>query len=166
MKKTLAVLLVAVGIWALLQVDTQKNFSKENCPFCNPSVLDKQTVYESDSCLALLSYKPATPGHMLILPKRHVERYDELTSEEAASLQAMIARVDRTEREVLGATGYIILEKNGVEAGQSVPHVHFHYFPRKVGDSGLALAARMFLVPWFKPLSNEELELQRDRLAD
>jgi diadenosine tetraphosphate (Ap4A) HIT family hydrolase len=78
----------------------------------------------------------------------------------------MIARVNRAEQKIFGATGYTLLEKNGVEAGQSVPHVHFHYFPRKVGDSNLWLAVRMFLAPWLKPLTNEELELQRDRFAD
>jgi diadenosine tetraphosphate (Ap4A) HIT family hydrolase len=166
MKKTFMLLLLGLGLWSLFQIDIQKKFTKENCPFCEPRVLAAQVIYESTLSLALLNYKPAVKGHMLILPKRHVERYEELTAEEAASLQALIAKVDRAERAIFGATGYTLLEKNGREAGQSVPHVHFHYFPRKVGDSNLSLAIRMFLAPWLKPLSPEELESQRDRFVD
>lgn len=135
-----------------------------SCPFCSQEILSKQVVFEGEGAYALLNYKPAVPGHMMIIPKRHVERFEDLTSAEAAEIHAMIARVDRAEQKAFGATGYTLLQKNGAEAGQSVPHIHFHYFPRKTGNSNLWLAFKIFTAHLFDPMSEEELRLERDRL--
>lgn len=172
MKKSLASLLVlAFLIWGAFQIDIQKNFTKENCPFCNPSVLRTQMVYREPGCMALIDYKPAVEGHVLVIPERHVERFEDLTTEEVVGMHSLIRKIDRAEKEIFGATGYILLEKNGREAGQSVPHVHFHYLPTKVGDSKAWLIVKVFLSPWLKPISVEEISdlesrFQRHGLAD
>ena len=171
MKKSLALILVlAVLIWAINWIQPQKFFTTESCPFCEGSVLEKQAVYRSDwrsdGAAALLNYKPAIPGHMLIIPERHVERFEEMTAAEMSAVHALIAKVDAAEREIFGATGYILLQKNGAEAGQSVPHVHFHYYPVKQGDSKAWLAVRMFLASWLKPLTEQELDRQRSHFQN
>ncbi len=165
MKNSLAIILAAaIAIWAATRLDFQKKVAGSGCPFCSEGVLSKQAVFEEDGCYALLNYKPAVEGHMLIIPKRHVERFEDLTAAEGAGIHAMIARVDRAERQALGATGYALLQKNGAEAGQSVPHVHFHYFPRKQGDSNVWLAIKIFTASYFKPLSEAELQAERLRI--
>lgn len=172
MKKSLAyLLLLAFLIWGAFQIDIQKKYTKENCPFCNPSVLRTQMIYREPRCLALIDYKPAAEGHVLVIPERHVERFEDLTPEEIVEIHSMIRKIDQAEKEIFGTTGYLLLEKNGRESGQSVPHVHFHYLPAKAGDSKIWFVVKFFLSSWLKPISLEEigdlqLRFQRHGLAD
>jgi histidine triad (HIT) family protein len=89
-----------------------------------------------------------------------------LSPDEMGKIHAMIAKVDRAERKLFGSTGYILLQKNGAEAGQTVPHVHFHYYQMSPKDSKLWLAIRLFTAYWFKPLGAEEIEKQKLELLN
>jgi diadenosine tetraphosphate (Ap4A) HIT family hydrolase len=165
MKNSLVIVLAAViAVWVATRLDFQRKVAGCGCPFCSEAILLKQAVFEEDGCYALLNYKPAVEGHMLIIPRRHVERFEDLTPAEAAGIQAMIARVEKAERQAFGSTGYVLLQKNGAEAGQSVPHVHFHYFPRKEGDSNAWLTIKIYTASYFKPLSEAELQAERLRI--
>ncbi|MBK9119723.1 MAG: HIT family protein [Phycisphaerales bacterium] len=118
-------------------------------------------VYEDEHVLAFLDIRPLADGHTLVIPKRSVERLDQLTEDEAAALGRALLRVARRVVTVVGATDYNLLQNNGACAGQEVPHVHFHIIPRHRGD-GLgyrwqpqdrtpealaALAARLITTP-------------------
>ena len=59
------------------------NYFCQKCPFCDPSIIQRQAFYEDDFVVALCTHKPIMSGHCLIIPKRHVERF-ELTSDEEA----------------------------------------------------------------------------------
>ena len=167
MKKLFVFILgLALLTWVAFRVDFKKIYInkpivKETCPFCDPSVLKKQEVYRENGCIALLNYKPAVRGHMLVIPERHVERFEDLTPDEMVQIHAMIAKVDRAEKSLYGSTGYALLQKNGAEAGQSVPHVHFHYLKAAQGDSKIGLVIRILLSPWLKPLPPEEIDRER-----
>ena len=167
MKKSLTfvICLVALGAgaWVAIEFGNEKNLNGENCPFCDSSVLSRQTVFQGDGCVALLNYKPAVKGHMLVIPERHIERFEDLTKEEMSEIHSLIAKVDRAERKALGSTGYLLLQKNGAEAGQSVPHVHFHYFPRSKKESKIWLIVRMLAAHWLPPLSEQEIQDQKLR---
>ena len=103
----------------------------EYCAFCDPRVLERQKFYEDDLVLALYTHKPVLPGHCLVLPKRHVERFEQLTDQEITQMGKVIKKVDRAVTEVFSTSSYLLLQKNGIEVGQSVPHVHVHYIPGK-----------------------------------
>jgi len=171
MKKSLVILFLCGAVfWASFTLDWDRS-AGGTCPFCDPSILSAQTVYQGKIGAVLLNHKPAIPGHLLVIPSRHVERFEDLTGEEAAELRDLIARLDKAEKKLFGATGYLLLQKNGKEAGQSVPHVHFHYFPRKTGESKVFLIVRMLTAPWMKPLATKDfeklqLEFKRDGFAD
>ena len=107
------------------------------CAFCNRTVLDSQKFYEDDLVIALWNYRAALPGHSLIIPKRHVERFDALTDQESLKIAQVIKKVDAAARQVFNSSAYLLYQKNGREVGQSVPHVHFHYIPRQFGDDSL-----------------------------
>ena len=165
-KKSLVVFfLVLAGM--SLQLDWQSFFSKNRvaCAFCDESILKLNTFYEGKEASALLTYKPACQGHVLVLPKRHVVRFEDLTDSEMAEIKEIIAKVDRMSQKIYGSTGYLLLEKNGREAGQSVPHVHFHYLPRTFDQSGLWLVVQILLAPILKPLSPEEMVAQTTFLS-
>lgn len=122
-------------------------------------MLQRQKFYEDDLVSAIYSYKPAMSGHCLIVPKRHVERFEGLSDDEALRITQAIKKIDSAAMKVFGVSCYLILQKNGVECLQTVPHVHFHYMPRKAGDnSRLALIARICTAGLFSPLSDEKMQ--------
>lgn len=128
------------------------------CAFCDTSVLEAQTFYEDDLVLALYTHKPVYPGHSLIIPKRHVSRFEQLSKEEMVQMQETIKKVHKAASEVFGTHSYLLLQKNGEEVGQSVPHVHFHYIPRKTGEtSRLTFMAAMFIADAKSPMNQKEM---------
>jgi len=136
----------------LFQIDFKKFSATPGCAFCNEKVLEKQSVFQGKNCQILATNKPVVAGHLLVIAKRHVERFEDLKEEEMVEMLALIRKINS-----VAHTGYLILQKNGKEAGQSVPHVHIHYIPREQGDSGLWLAFRLLTRHWFKPVHAEEM---------
>lgn len=162
--KTLLSFLVIIGLLCgvlyVISPKPQKNLYNAGvyCPFCDPKVLEAQTFYEDDLVRALYSHKPIYPGHCLIIPKRHVPRFEGLTQAEASQMMQMIKKVNVAVQKVFGTSAYLLLQKNGYEVGQSVPHVHFHYIPRKAGeDSEIAFLVHMYLSTIKKPISSTEM---------
>jgi len=139
--------------------------SKENCAFCTQKVLDAQTIYEDDLVRVLYPYQPIVPGHFLIIPKRHVERFEELTDEEMLQISRVIKKVHKAAVKEFDADSYLILQKNGIEAGQTVPHVHFHYIARKKGEDSIPkFFIQLYLTTLKTPLTPLEMKEPIDRL--
>jgi histidine triad (HIT) family protein len=133
--------------------------AEEYCAFCNEDVLNRQKFYEDDFVFALYTHKPVLPGHCLIIPKRHVQRFEMLTDEEMTQIGRVIKKVNQAVAKVFNTPSYLILQKNGSEVGQSVPHVHFHYIPRQKGDSStLKFLVKMYISNLQKPLSAEDMQ--------
>lgn len=99
------------------------------CVFCNPEIIETQSVFSTTHFVILVDYEPRVKGHLLVVPKRHSARAHELTKEEWEELHLVIPKVVQVFSKVLHTDQYIILEKNGPNAFQQVPHVHFHLFP-------------------------------------
>ena len=78
---------------------------------------------------------PVSPGHTLVIPKRHVATFFDTTTEERLS---MFELMDKAKRELDAAShpaAYNIGVNDGAAAGQTVPHLHIHLIPRYVDDS-------------------------------
>ena len=132
---------------------------QRECAFCNERILTNQKVYEDDLVLVLYTHKPITPCHFLIIPKRHAERFDTLSAEESSLIFQVIKKVDKAAQEVFGTSSYLLLQKNGLEVGQTVPHVHFHYIARPTGESSsIGIMTKMLLEPLRKPISPQKME--------
>ncbi|KAF4359057.1 hypothetical protein G4B88_020601 [Cannabis sativa] len=76
---------------------------------------DKEVFFKSHLSYAMVNLRPVLPGHILFLMKREVKRFVDLTADETTDL-------------------WITAQMDGPQAGQTVPHVHIHIIPRKVGD--------------------------------
>lgn len=138
---------------------SEDSLDSSYCAFCDPEVLNRQKFYEDGLVLALYTHKPVFPGHCLIIPKRHVERFEQLTDDEMNQMGRVIKKVNEAASKVFNTSSYLLLQKNGLEVGQTVPHVHFHYIPRQTGDtSTLKFLISMFLSNIKKPISNEEMQ--------
>ncbi|WP_297091842.1 HIT family protein, partial [Thermococcus sp.] len=88
------------------------------CPFCNPS--DEVILYEDGLIRILLDSYPASRGHLLVVPKRHVESWEELTEEEKTALVKGIELAMKKLREVLKPDAFNVGMNLGSAAGQTV----------------------------------------------
>lgn len=139
----------------------------EDCAFCMNEVLERQSFYEDEQVIALYTYKPVLPPHFLIIPKRHVERFEELTDEEMVQIGRAIKKVHLAAGQVFGTSSYLLLQKNGREVGQSVPHVHFHYIARENGDdSTLKFLFKFLIADLYSPLPYENIRLVADKMQE
>lgn len=105
----------------------------EQCPFCNLSC-KVEIICETFSCVAFYDGYPVSPGHALIVPKRHVSSYFELTNREREAMNIVLQYVKKKVDERFHPDGYNVGINIGEYAGQSVFHCHMHLIPRYKGD--------------------------------
>ncbi len=109
-----------------------------DCLFCKIVAGDipSKKVYEDDTVLAFYDIDPKAPVHVLIIPKTHLVGAREVTAANSAAV-AHIFEVIPAIAEQLGVTDYRIVTNNGVDAGQTVHHLHFHLLGGRVlGEMG------------------------------
>lgn len=102
------------------------------CTFCNLPQSEK--IAESDLCFAMFDGFPVSKGHVLIIPKRHVADYFDLTDEEVMAMQHMMKEIKERLDEEFSPDGYNVGVNVNEAAGQTVFHVHMHLIPRYRGD--------------------------------
>jgi len=102
------------------------------CPFCRP--VPGEVVLETDLCYARYDKFPASPGHLLIIPFRHVASFFDATEAEQTALLALVREAKALLDEELHPDGYNIGVNVGTAAGQTVMHLHIHVIPRYAGD--------------------------------
>ena len=103
------------------------------CIFCN--IKESQLIDENQ--LAYVSYDsyPVTDLHCLIIPKRHVKDYFDLTEEEIIACDQLIKKIKRKiEIKDTSVKGFNIGTNSGKISGQSIMHCHIHLIPRREGD--------------------------------
>jgi len=105
----------------------------KSCPFC--SIRD-QIQYETENVIAIPDKYPVTKYHTLIIPKRHVASYFEMTDSEhmdcinlITAIQVVLYKLDDR------ITGFNVGTNIGTDAGQTVHHCHIHLIPRRKGDT-------------------------------
>ncbi len=106
------------------------------CPFCAIAAgqLEASIVAETPVAIAFLDVRQAVPGHVLVVPRQHVETIFELDPALAGECMALATRVAKALQASLAPAGLNLWQSNGAAGGQEVPHVHLHLQPRQVGD--------------------------------
>jgi ATP adenylyltransferase len=109
------------------------------CPFCRLVELDDVSALilaRGESVYAVLNLYPYNPGHLMVVPYRHVPDYTELTADETVELAQFTQRAMAVVREVSSAHGFNIGMNQGVVAGAGIAaHLHQHVVPRWGGDA-------------------------------
>jgi diadenosine tetraphosphate (Ap4A) HIT family hydrolase len=100
-----------------------------NCPFC-----DFELVIEASLVYARYDKFPVSKGHCLIIPKRHVATWFDMSKEEQTEAFELIDQVKALLDEKYAPDGYNIGMNCGETAGQTIPHAHIHVIPRYKGD--------------------------------
>ena len=102
------------------------------CPFCQPEA--DRIILQDDAGLVLADRYPVVPGHLLIIPRRHIARYFQATTAEKHALWDLVDRAKAHLDAQYSPDGYTIGVNDGEAAGQSVFHLHIHLIPRRNGD--------------------------------
>lgn len=104
-----------------------------DCIFCKiiNNELPSRKVYEDDDVMAFLDLTQVTPGHTLVIPKKHVADIFEVDDDLAAIIGSKIPKIAKAVKKSNPAiTGMNIINNNGSVAYQSVFHSHIHILPR------------------------------------
>ena len=111
-------------------------FKFMECIFCKivANEIPSYKVYEDDKVVAFFDILPISPGHTIIVPKKHVADLEDLSEEELSAMAIAIKKVGKAMMEGLDVKGYSVFLDNKSAANQHVAHVHFHLVPRAEGD--------------------------------
>jgi diadenosine tetraphosphate (Ap4A) HIT family hydrolase len=120
-------------IYEYQNLEIELNVEKENCPFCNPNS-ERKVIIENETEFAIYDKFPVNQGHALIIPKRHVSNYFDLSNEEQNACFLLLNKVKAIISEKFNPEGFNIGVNVGEVAGQTVHHVHIHLIPRYKGD--------------------------------
>ncbi|XP_017066316.1 nitrilase and fragile histidine triad fusion protein NitFhit [Drosophila eugracilis] len=105
-------------------------------PFAS-NIVDRRTIfYESEHCFAFTNLRCVVTGHVLVSTKRVTPRLCGLSVAEMADMFSTVCMVQRLLEEIYQTTSATVTVQDGAQAGQTVPHVHFHVMPRRYGDFG------------------------------
>ena len=103
------------------------------CPFCN--IPAKRVLVEDSVCFAVRDHYPVSPGHVLIIPRRHVDSFRNMTSGEWSSVHELAADLARkAQADDPSIQGFNLGINDGRAAGQTIMHAHIHLIPRRSGD--------------------------------
>ena len=103
------------------------------CIFCN--IRKEELQFENQLAYSSIDSYPVSRFHSLIVPKRHVETYFELTNEEIQACNELILKTkEKILKEDSRVEGFNIGTNAGKSAGQSIMHCHIHLIPRREGD--------------------------------
>jgi diadenosine tetraphosphate (Ap4A) HIT family hydrolase len=102
------------------------------CQFCD--LPESRVWFDQGAVIVFRDAYPVSPGHTLIIPKRHVNSFFELVSEECEDLFLALQRAKDLLLSELRPDGFNIGINDGIAAGQTVLHLHVHLIPRYRGD--------------------------------
>lgn len=110
----------------------------DNCVFCKiaKKEIPSHVVYEDEYCFAFLDIQPHAKGHTVVIPKKHGTLIFDFTDKEFQELMYGVKKTVEKINKKLNPDGFNVGWNSGSLAGQVVPHMHIHIFPRYASDGG------------------------------
>ncbi len=113
---------------------------KVDCILCeivkgNPNI-PQHIVWEDDKCMVMLNLYPYNPGHAMVLPKAHFERFHALPKDLILHLFNLVQKVEQAQEMAFKCVGWNIGVNDGDCSGQSIKHLHVHIVPRFASEIG------------------------------
>lgn len=99
-----------------------------DCLFCKiiAGEIPSKKLYEDDKILAFYDISPIAPVHFLVIPKEHISSVDAVTPENSPIIGYIFSKIGQLAKEAGIQNGYRVISNCGADAGQTVPHIHFH----------------------------------------
>ncbi|HEY0639394.1 MAG TPA: HIT domain-containing protein [Pseudonocardiaceae bacterium] len=134
----------------------------DSCPFCDiPTMPDDEAlvVARGQAVYAVLNLHPYNPGHLMVVPYRHVAELEDLTAAESAELMAFTQRAIRVMKRVGAPHAFNVgLNLGAVAGGSLADHLHQHVVPRWGGDSNfIAVVGMTKVIPQLLAESRAQL---------
>jgi histidine triad (HIT) family protein len=110
-----------------------------DCIFCKIILreIPAKILSESSNSISFLDAFPLAKGHVLVIPKNHHQKIQDMSKEENTDLFSLVHQMISKVDSLYGST--LLAVHNGKDAGQEVPHVHVHLVPRRNDDSAGAI---------------------------
>jgi len=110
-----------------------------DCIFCKiiSGKIKSKFLKETEHSVSFLDAFPLAVGHVLVIPKKHHEKIQDMSIKENTDLFSLVHEIMSNVDKITGST--LIAIHNGKEAGQEIPHVHVHLVPRSKNDSAGAI---------------------------
>ena len=115
------------------------------CPFCTAT--GDRHFYDGTYVYGIWDLHPVSPGHALLIPKRHVATWFEASMDEQLELFSAISIVRKEIETKYSPDGYNIGINDGADAGQTVGHLHIHLIPRYTGDQADPRGGVRWVIP-------------------
>lgn len=98
-----------------------------DCIFCKiiDGSIPSNKVYEDDKMLAFYDIEPQAPVHIIMIPKAHIESANAITAENSQLVAHIFSKIPEIAK-IAGVESYRIVNNCGLDAGQTVFHLHFH----------------------------------------
>jgi ATP adenylyltransferase len=139
-------------LWTPHRLAYIKDAGADGCPFCRiPGLPDEEglVVARGEVVYAVLNLHPYNPGHLMVLPYRHVAELEDLTADESGELMAFTQAAVRTMKQVAAPHAFNVGINLGTAAGGSLAdHLHQHVVPRWGGDANfIAVVGQTKVIP-------------------
>ncbi len=139
-------------LWTPHRLAYIKDAGDGGCPFCRiPSLADDEglVVARGESVYAVLNLHPYNPGHLMVLPYRHIAELEDLTPAESGELMTFTQRAVRALKQVAAPHAFNVGINLGTVAGGSLAeHLHQHVVPRWGGDANfIAVIGQTKVIP-------------------
>ena len=119
--------------------------NEKPCPFC--ALPQARIIDSSPYGLVIRDGYPISPGHTLIIPRRHIGSFFELELDEQTDLLGLLRRAKAAVENEFKPQGYNIGINDGPTAGQTIPHLHIHLIPRYQGDRADPRGGVRWIIP-------------------
>ena len=114
-------------------IDSSDIMASQECPFCH--LPNDRILFENNLAIAFRDGFPVAEGHLLVIPKRHIESWFELKSDERESCHELILNGKKAiKNDDSSVSGFNLGVNDGLSAGQTIFHAHLHLIPRRYGD--------------------------------
>lgn len=109
----------------------------DHCIFCDIINRSAQAgiVFEDETTLAFIDLRQANPGHVLVIPKAHINDVRDLDKETGSALMQSVSQITRAVGQAFPNNGISLWHSIGEAAFQEVPHLHIHIHPRLDDDN-------------------------------
>lgn len=130
-----------------------------DCIFCD--IINKKSkaeiIYENEDVISFLDIRPMNLGHTLVIPKVHYENFLSVPNQQMNKLIESTQNISKAISSSLNTDGFNIVVNNGIAAGQTVFHFHFHIIPRFNADD-------FHFKPIFKKYDNSSFKDYADKI--
>jgi diadenosine tetraphosphate (Ap4A) HIT family hydrolase len=116
-----------------------------SCPFC--TLPRERILGENDHALWIRDGFPVSPGHSLVIPRRHTGSFFDTSNAERNALLALLDEAKAAAAAEFAPAGFNIGINDGPAAGQTVPHLHIHLIPRYEGDQADPRGGVRWVIP-------------------